>query len=578
MKKATFIGLPFLLLIVLVGWRYMQKADTAKQLATRSSGMKNGPANVVLGKAGPHLIAHLYQAVGMVESPFTVELSPKLTGKIVYLPAEVREGYSVKPGQLLAKLDTTETEGQVLQAKAALAQARANFMSAKYIQHPTDTNIESQIEQGSATVRSNQADYDQVRENFTSQLHQAQSSVIDAQAKLNAAKAATYNSEATKQSAQATLANAKAKLSRENTLYKQGFVAAQDVDDSIAAEKVAEANVTVADGLVRSAKSAEISAEAVVHSAQDNEAIVKKTGETNIKAALEKVKLSKAALRYSVSATSQKPAYAAQLTALQAAIDAAQGNVNQAEARLADCNLVSTIEGSITRRSAEVGTVVNAGNSILEIQYLKWLYVTTAVPIEYTGQIVKGTPVTVTFDSLPGVKIEGNVTELSNVADPQNRQFTARIRIDNADGKFKPGMYATVNFRVSESVAPIAVPREAVKTSNEGVSTATVVDSSNVAHIVPVTVGDQDTNYVVVTSGVQAGDKVVVLSYSQVREGQKINEGGRKGGKKGTGNSGAKADQVSNQDSQPSDVAPKSGSHRKRGSSSPNSVTVGGTQ
>jgi RND family efflux transporter MFP subunit len=577
MKKAIFVGLPFLILLILVGWRYTQKTESTKQLAARSSGMKNGPVNVVLGKAGPHLISHNYQAVGMVESPFTVELSPKLTGKIVYLPDEIRPGYSVKAGQVLARLDPAETEGQVLQAKAALAQARANLMSAKYIQHPTDTNIESQIEQGNATVSSNQADYDQVRENFAAQIHQAHSTVIDAQAKLNSAKAATYNAEALKQSAQATLANAKAKLSRETTLYKQGFVAAQDVDDAVAAEKVAEANVSVADGQVRSAKSAEVSADAVLRSAQDNESIVKKTGETNIKAALAKVKLSKAALRYSVSATSQKPAYAAQLNALQAAVDAAQGNLNQAEARLSDCNLVSTIDGTVSKRNAEAGTVVNAGNSVLEIQFLKWLYVTSAVPIEYTGKIVQGTPVTMAFDALPGVVLTGTVTELSNVADPQNRQLSARVRIDNSEGKFKPGMYSQVTFKVSESMASVVVPREAVHTTNEGNSTVTVVDSSMVAHQVPVTVGDEDTDHIAITNGVDAGQKVVILSYNTVRDGQKVTEGGKRGGKKGAG--AGKADGAQTSSSEGSDQSgtsksPKS--HRKKRSDAAGTTTLGG--
>lgn len=532
MKKFVFIGVPIVVLFVLVGWRYMQKTDTNKQLAARSIGTKNGPANVVLGRATAHEVAKTYEAVGSIEAPYAVELSPKLTGKIVYLPDEVREGYPVKAGQLLARIDPTETEGQVLQAKSALAQARANLMSAKYIQNPTDTNVESQIDQSNATVRSNQADYDQVKENYSAQVHQAHSAVIDAQAKVAAAKSATYNAEASKGSASATLANAQSKLKRETSLYKEGFVAAQDVDDAVAAEKVAEANVNVADGLVKSAKSAEISAEAALRSAEDNEQIVKKTGTTNIQAALEKVKLSKAALKYSVSTRSQKPAYLAQLDALQAAVNAAVGNLNQAEARLADCNLVSTIDGTVSKRSADVGTVVNAGNSILEIQYLKWLYITTAIPVEYSGIIVRGTPVTMTFDALPGVQLEATVTELSNVADPQSRQFAAKIRVDNAEGKFRPGMYAAVHFLVSKKSYPVVVNREAVHAGNDGVSTVTMVDSSNVAHIVPVTTGDQDTSHVVITSGLQSGDRVVLLSYTAVRDKQKVTEGGKPKGKR----------------------------------------------
>ena len=554
MKKAILIGIPFLILLVLVGWRYGQKAETVAQLQKRSSTLKNSPANVVLAKAGEKAVDKTIEAVGTVESPYTVELSPKLTGKIVYLPDFVREGYAVKAGQLLCQVDPTETVGQVLQAKSQLAQARSTLISAKFIQHPTDTNIESQIAQGVATVRSNEADYEQASETYAAQVNQAHSSVVDAQAKVAASKANSYNAQASLESAQANLVNAKAKLSRETTLYKQGFVAAQDVDDSIAAEKVAEANVKVADGSVRAAKSAEDSAQAALRSAEDSESIVKKTGSTNIKAALEKVKLARAALKYSESTTSQKPAYQAQLEADQAAVDAAQGSVNQAEARLADCDLKSTIEGTITKRNADPGTVVSAGASVIEVQYLKWLYVDTAVPIDYAGQIGKGTKVEMTFDALPGVTQRATVTDLSFVADPQSRQFTAKIKIDNSDGKFRPGMYSRVTFLVSTKTYPVVVPREAIHTTNTGAMTATVVDKDNVAHVVPVTIGDQDTNNTVITSGIDAGDRVVVLSYTTVRDAQKVVEGGKTKGKgkgRGANSNGASGAQVPDAASSP---------------------------
>jgi RND family efflux transporter MFP subunit len=529
MKKAIFIGVPFIMLLVLVGWRYMQKTETNKQLGQRASGLKNGPANVVLATVGPRPVTLTYEAVGTVESPYTVELSPKLTGKIVFLPDYLREGYNVKKGQLLCQIDPTETLGQVLQAKSQLAQAESTLVSAKLTQHPTNVNVSSQISQAVATVDSNKADYDQVKENYQAQVHQAHSMVIDSQAKVDAAKAAVNNAIASMGSATASLEDAQSKLNRENTLYKQGYVAAQDVDDAVAAQKVAKANVDVADGLVKSARSAEQSSEAELRSAEDNESIVKKTGDTNIRAAWAKVVLAKAALKYSESTLNLKPAYAAQLEADQAAVDAAKGNLNQANARLADCSLVSTIDGTVSKRNADIGTVVNAGASILEVQYTSWLYVTSAIPIEYTGRIVKGTPVTMTFDSLSGLKLDGTVTELSAVADPQSRQFNAQVRIDNAAGKFRAGMYARVHFLVSKKTFPVAVAREAIHTSNTtGVSTATVVDKDNVAHIVTVTTGEQDTNNIAISDGLKPGDRVVIISYVPVRDKQKVVEGGVK--------------------------------------------------
>jgi len=529
MKKAIFIGVPFILLLVLVGWRYMQKTETNKQLGVRAQGLKNGPANVVLAKVGPLPVTLTFEAVGTVSSPYTVELCPKLTGKIVSLPDYLREGYTVKKGQVLGQIDPTETIGQVLQAQSLKAQAVSTLVSAQYTQHPTVENVNSQIAQAKATVDSNIADYDQVKENLDAQVHQATANVTDTQAKVDAAKAATANAVAGLASANATLEDAQAKLDRQMVLYKQNFIAAQDVDDSKAAQKVAKANVDVAQGLVNSAKQNEVSLEQQKREADDNLSIVKKTGETNIRAAKAKVVLARAALGYAEATNNLKPAYAAQIKADEAAVAAAQGNINQANARLSDCNLVATIDGTISKRNADVGTVVNAGASILEVQYLKWLYVTSTVPIEYSDRVVKGTTVTMTFDAIPGLKLNGTVAELSNVADPQNRQYDAMIKIDNTDGKFRPGMYARVHYLVSKKIFPIAVAREAIKTSNvTGISTATMVDTGNVAHVVTVVTGEQDTNNIEIKSGLDAGDRVVVLSYVPVKDKQKVVEGGIK--------------------------------------------------
>lgn len=532
MKRTILLGIPLVVLIVLVGWRFAQKSETLKTLEAHSSQTKNGPANVMVAYAGRRAINKTIECVGTIDSPFVVELSPKLVGKIVYLPDNLREGTVVTKGEILCKVDPTETQGQVLQAFAQWKQSQATYEHDLQLQHPYNENIISQIAQDQATIDSNVADWRQVKETFESLVHQAQSGVVDSKAKLDAAVAAVYNAQASLGSAKASLDAAQSLLTRDTTLYKQGFIAAQDLDNQIAAQKVAAANVKVADGQVQSAKSAQNSADAELKQAQDNEAIVRKNGETNIDAAWGKVVLAKAALKYAESAYNQKPAYVAQLDADKAAARAAQGNLNQAQARLADCDLVATIDGSITHRNADLGMVITPGNSILEIQYLKWLYDDSAVPIEYAGIIAKGTPVTMTCDAVPGVKLTGTVSDLSNAADPQARQFTAKIRFDNPDLKFRTGMYSTVRFQVSRKFYPVVVPREAVKTSNDGKSTVTMVDAKNVAHIVPVTLGEQDTSNIVITKGLSPGDKVVVLSYTPVREGQKITDGskGKKGG------------------------------------------------
>lgn len=66
---------------------------------------------------------------GTVVSSNQVQVASRLMGYIRSLP--VKEGQTVKAGQLLFEVDPTDIQGQVAQARAGLAQAQANLANAK---------------------------------------------------------------------------------------------------------------------------------------------------------------------------------------------------------------------------------------------------------------------------------------------------------------------------------------------------------------------------------------------------------------------------------------------------------------
>jgi hypothetical protein len=72
------------------------------------------------------------------------------------------------------------------------------------------------------------------------------------------------------------------------------------------------------------------------------------------------------------------------------------------------------------------------------------------------------------------------------------------------------------------------VPREAIVDSKSG-PTVAVVDETNTAHVRPVTTGASDAANIEIVRGVQPRERVVVLSYSPVKDGQKVKiQGGRR--------------------------------------------------
>lgn len=522
MKKWLLWGIPAIALIALLVWRFSVRGAANAQVAGQQGARRNASAAVEVASVASRVIVQSLQSVGNVESPYKVEISPKSAGRISFL--EVRAGDPVKAGQVLLKIDPSDLQGAVNQALAGVAEARSRLAEAKITQGANAVGVTSQIRQQVAAVASAQADLNQVQRNFDSQ-------VQTAQAQLDAADSAVKNALANLTQENASLANAQTKYNRTLNLYQQRFIAAQDLDDARTAVDVQKGAVAVASGQVDAAKSQ-------LKVQNQNLAIVKRKGQADIAASKAKLTQSKALLDVATANRSQTPAYKENLAALQSAVDAAVGQLNQAQSRLKDTAVRSSINGTVTDRKADPGALASPGTPVLEVQFLDWLFVTTTLPIEASSDVHEGQTADITFDALPGKKLSGTIVNLNPAADPLNRQFGISVRLENPDHSLRPGMYGRVSVVTSKVNASAVVPREALKTNSDGSSTVTTVDKDSVAHVVPVQVGVSDDTGVQITGGVQKGDKVVILSYTPVKDKQKVTIGGPGGGTSGKSGAG----------------------------------------
>lgn len=80
------------------------------------------PAQVSTTPASVRDISPTVQGVGTVEAKITVQVSSKITGRLISVLVD--QGDAVKPGQLLARLDDAEQGAQVQQAEATIQRAR----------------------------------------------------------------------------------------------------------------------------------------------------------------------------------------------------------------------------------------------------------------------------------------------------------------------------------------------------------------------------------------------------------------------------------------------------------------------
>jgi RND family efflux transporter MFP subunit len=517
------IIVPLVLLIAFGGaifWRLQQKQAQTAALANAHASRAGAAATVELATVATRDIIGVFEATGTVEAPLEVKLASKVSGRINFL--EVHEGDKIRKGQVLVRLDPSQINAQVAQQKANLAEAQYRLAQAQLTQAPTDVSVNTQIRQQSAAVASANADYEQALRNSDAQVAAAEANINDAQGKINSSIAAIANAKASIKSAQANLDNANAKYDRYKALFDKGFIAAQDLDDAKTAQSAAQAALDVANGQLESAMAAHDSAVAQKQSLQQQAAIIKTTAQAGITAAKARLQQAEASLDLAKANTAQTPAYRQSLAALQAQVEAAQASLENYQAQEADTVLKAPLDGVVTGRFMDPGAMATPGQAILAVQFQHQVWGSVAVPEDVSSKLHLGQTETVTFDTYPGRLFQASIVQINPSADPQSRQFTVRVILDNAQNLFKPGMFAKVSLETEHVSNVVAVPREAVKQGESGASSVMVVDQTSKVSSRPVVTGAQDADYIAILSGVVPGEQVVTLSSFPLKDSQTV--------------------------------------------------------
>ena len=165
--------------------------------------------------------------------------------------------------------------------------------------------------------------------------------------------------------------------------------------------------------------------------------------------------------------------------------------------------------GSIIDLQVAPGAFLNDPTAeIMTIADLNTIWVTADVPESDIAFVSKGQAVDVAFTAYPGELFKGHVLFVSDVVDLDTRRTKVRIAFDNMDMRLRPGMFATVSFYApSENVTVVPTGALILKDDLSQVFVETTPWSFEARKV---DIGFQQGNEAVLTSGVKAGDRVVV--------------------------------------------------------------------
>ncbi len=176
-------------------------------------------------------------------------------------------------------------------------------------------------------------------------------------------------------------------------------------------------------------------------------------------------------------------------------------------------------EGTILKKSTEVGQWVTAGGDVFEMISLAEPVVWVAVPERYYASLRVGDRVKVTFDALPN-QLEGEIIAVIPRAS-ESRTIPVKIAIPNEDGRIPEGILARVSFLAGDAYKATMVPKDAVLSQSSGKQVYLLGEDEKVA-AVTVETGIGSGLWIEVIGSIQPGQKVITLGNERVQPGQVV--------------------------------------------------------
>ena len=321
------------------------------------------------------------------------QISSRIPGTVTDIG--VNDNQHVKSGELLVKLDPKDLKIEVEKAQAALQTAQSQAKAAQ-----ANIGLSSENTQAKST--------------------QARGDIDDATANISTAKAAVSGAKAGIASAQAKVAQADADLNkaqkdyeRYSTLYKEGAVDRQQLDNAQAAYKVAQAEKNAADQGVEQAQAQLEQAQQGVNSANA------------------KLAATKSELQQADASGQQTEANRAQAAAARAEVAQAGAALDDARQQLSYTNVTAPTAGKVGTKTVEVGQRVQPGTPLMAIVGNDY-WVTANFKETQLGEIKPGEKVEVKLDAFGDRTFTGTVNSIS----PGSGAEFALLPPDNATGNF----------------------------------------------------------------------------------------------------------------------------------------------
>ena len=206
----------------------------------------------------------------------------------------------------------------------------------------------------------------------------------------------------------------------------------------------------------------------------------------------------------------------------QAAQDRAYtaADLTSARAQLAERQIRAPFSGQLGLRQISVGTLVTPGTVLTTLDDLASVNLDFNVAERYLADLKIGAEINANADAYPDQTFKATVTTIAARIDPTSRSVTVRAKAANHDGLLRPGMLLKLNL-INRRHQGLAIAEEALLQVGEEQFVFVIKDDDSIERRI-VSSGLRADGQVEITSGLQAGEQIVVRGTQKVRPGARV--------------------------------------------------------
>ena len=484
MKRRTImVGVAVVILVVVGLWLRGRSGRGSNPQEVQSTTVERGRVELTVS------------ADGILQPLTTVAVKSYAGGTVDILEVEV--GDEVKAGDLLAKIDPTDSLTAYNQSVADLTAAQARLRQAQEQSNVQPTLTRAAIAQAEASYSATVKDLQRLQKATHPQARAQARAALD--------------------KARANVSVAERELVRVQGLQEKGFVPESEVDVAINRQELAKAELA---------------------SAQERWDTLDVDLSAELESAQARVAQASASLDRARADAVQDRLREADVASAGAQVARAEAQVENARTMLDYTTVRAPRAGVILEKLVEEGTIITSGRSsiaqgtdIVLLGDLTKMFAEVSLDEADVGRARTGQQVEISVDAFPDARFSGAVTRINPQAVTAQNITTVlvKVEIENPDARLKPGMTASCEFLVEEATDVLYLPSRAVRGAR-GEYFATIREGDGAVEV-PVSVGLVGDDRIEIREGLAEGAEVLFPSLFSPSEGPPEENRGRERGR-----------------------------------------------